>query len=155
MARNFENMPEEQLRQEREERRSVLEKAPAATLEQAFVKEVAVALGEVQEQLEDEVRAGAAAAPGAAAAQGAEGQEQARVMAAKRKMTAQVTKWATRMQVAAKDGVTIAAKVFGGGGSSYVGLSVEEVAALKAAKKEAEAGKKKEEIKENKAPYSR
>jgi hypothetical protein len=43
--------------------------------------------------------------------------------------------------------------VFGGGGSSYVGLSAEEVAALKAAKKEAEAGK--EEIKENKAPYSR
>jgi hypothetical protein len=53
-----------------------------------------------------------------------------------------------------QDGVAIAAKVFGGGGSSYVGLSTEEVAALKAAKKEAEAGKK-EEIKENKAPYSR
>jgi hypothetical protein len=69
MARNFETMPEEQLRQERVERRIVLEKAPAATLEQAFVMEVAVALGEVQEQLEDEVRAGhpAAAAPGAAA----------------------------------------------------------------------------------------
>jgi hypothetical protein len=92
MAQNFETMPEEQLRQERAERRSVLEKAPATTLEQAFVKEAAVALGEVQEQLEDEVRAGAAAAPGA------EGQEQA----AKRKMTAQVTKWATRLQVAAK-----------------------------------------------------
>jgi hypothetical protein len=81
MAQNFENMPEEQLRQERAERRSALEKAPAATPEQAFVKEAAVALREVQEQLEDEVRAGAAAAPGAAAAgaaaQGAEGQEQA------------------------------------------------------------------------------
>jgi hypothetical protein len=66
MARNFETMPEEQLRQERAERRRVLEKAPAVTLEQAFIKEAAVALGEVQEQLEDEVRAGAAAAPGAA-----------------------------------------------------------------------------------------
>jgi hypothetical protein len=110
MAQNFENMPEEQLRQERAERRSGLEKAPAATPEQAFVKEAAVALREVQELLEDEVRAGAAAAPGAAAAgaaaQGAEGQEQAgaRAMAAKRKMTAQVTKWATRLQVAAKVG---------------------------------------------------
>jgi hypothetical protein len=108
MARNFETMTEEQLRQERAERRSVLEKAPAATLEQAFIKESAVALGEVQEQLEDEVRTMAAAAPGAAApgaaAPGAEGQEQAaaRAVAAKRKMTAQVTKWATRLQVAAK-----------------------------------------------------
>jgi hypothetical protein len=54
-----------------------------------------------------------------------------------------------------QDGVAIAAKVFAGGGSSYVGLSAEEAAALKAAKKEAEAGKKKEEVKENKAPYSR
>jgi hypothetical protein len=59
MAQNFENIPEEQLRQERVERRSVLEKAPAATMEQAFVKEAAVALGEVQDQLEDEVHAGA------------------------------------------------------------------------------------------------
>jgi hypothetical protein len=39
--------------------------------------------------------------------------------------------------------------------SSYVELSPEEVAALKAAKKEAEAGKKKEEVKENKALYNR
>jgi hypothetical protein len=132
MARNFETMPEEQLRQERAERRSV-EKVPAVTPEQAFIKEAAVALEEVQEQLEDEVRAGAAAAPGAAApgaaapgaaalgaaapgaavpgaaapgaaAPGAEGQEQAaaRAVAAKRKMTAQVTKWATRLRVAAK-----------------------------------------------------
>jgi hypothetical protein len=54
-----------------------------------------------------------------------------------------------------QDGVAIAAKVFGGGGSSYEGLSADEVALLKAAKKEAEAGKKKEEIKENKVPYSR
>jgi hypothetical protein len=36
-----------------------------------------------------------------------------------------------------------------------VELSPEEVAALKAAKKEAEAGKKKEEVKENKALYNR
>jgi hypothetical protein len=33
--------------------------------------------------------------------------------------------------------------------------SPEEAAALKVAKKEAEAGKKKEEVKENKAPYTR
>jgi hypothetical protein len=51
--------------------------------------------------------------------------------------------------------VAIAAKVFGGGGSSYVGLSAEEAAALKAAKNEAEAGRKWEEVKENKAPYNR
>jgi hypothetical protein len=55
-----------------------------------------------------------------------------------------------------QDGVAIAAKVFGGGGISYVGLSAEEAVVLKAAKKEPEAGKKKEEeVKENKAPYSR
>jgi hypothetical protein len=73
------------------------------TPEQAFIKEAAVVLGEVQEQLEDEVRAGAAAAPGAAAL-GAEGQEQAaaRAVVAKQKMTAQITKWAIRLQVAVK-----------------------------------------------------
>jgi hypothetical protein len=116
MAQNYENMPEDQLRQERAERRSGLEKAPAATPEQAFLKEAAGALGEIREHLEDEVRAGAAAGAGAAAAgagagaaagaaaQGAEGQEQAggRYMAAKRKMTAEATKWARRLQVAAR-----------------------------------------------------
>jgi hypothetical protein len=47
---------------------------------------------------------------------------------------------------ALQDGVAIAAKVFGGTTSSYAELSPEEVAALKAAKKEAEAGKKEEEV---------
>jgi hypothetical protein len=59
--------------------------------------------------------------------------------------------------VCAQDGVAIAAKVFTGTGVSYEGLSAEEVAALKAAKKEAEAGKKKEEgsVKETKTTYTR
>jgi hypothetical protein len=56
---------------------------------------------------------------------------------------------------ALQDGVAIAAKVFGGMTNNYVGLSPEEVAALKAAKKEAEAGRKKEEAKENKGPHTR
>jgi hypothetical protein len=47
---------------------------------------------------------------------------------------------------ALQDVVAIAAKVFGGTTISYAELSPEEVAALKAAKKEAEAGKKKEEV---------
>jgi hypothetical protein len=54
-----------------------------------------------------------------------------------------------------QDGVGIAAKVFSGTGGNYVGLSAEETALLKAAKKEAEAGKKKKEVKETKLTYTR
>jgi hypothetical protein len=56
---------------------------------------------------------------------------------------------------ALQDGVAIAAKLISWTTSSYAKLSSEEVAALKAAKKEAEVGKKKEEVKENKALYNR
>jgi hypothetical protein len=53
-----------------------------------------------------------------------------------------------------QDGVAIAAKVFTGLGVSYEGLK--EVAALKAAKKEVEAGKKEEgSMKETKTTYTR
>jgi hypothetical protein len=80
---------------------------------------------------------------GAAVRKQAEGQERAatRAVTARRKAAALATKWANRLQVAAKDRLATAAKVFGGTISSYVGLSPEEVAALKAAKKEAEAGR--------------
>jgi hypothetical protein len=52
-----------------------------------------------------------------------------------------------------QDGVAIAAKVFSEPASNYTGLSPEEAAALKAAKEEAEAGKK--VVKEVKVPDSR
>jgi hypothetical protein len=88
-------MPEDQLRQDRADRRATLDKAPGATTEQQFVKEAAAAVNELQEHLEDEVRAVPAAA---------EGQEAAtlRVLTAKRKVATLATKWATRLQVAAK-----------------------------------------------------
>jgi hypothetical protein len=49
------------------------------------------------------------------------------------------------MQVAARDGFQLAAKVFGGQPDSYMGLTAEEMAAIKQARKETEAAKKKEE----------
>jgi hypothetical protein len=79
---------------------------PGATSEQAFEKEAAVAMNEIKEYLEDEVRSNPAAAVA-----GAEGEPAAlRAMTAKRKAAALATKWATRLQVVAEDGVTIAAK---------------------------------------------
>jgi hypothetical protein len=56
MAQLYEKLPEEQLKQDRAEKRSLLDRVPGATPEQLFMKEAAVAINEIQEQLEDEVR---------------------------------------------------------------------------------------------------
>jgi hypothetical protein len=95
MAQQYENMPEDQLRQDRADRRATLDKAPGATAEQQFMKEAAAAVNKLQEHLEDKVRA---------VPPPAEGQEAAalRVLTAKRKVATLATKWATRLQVAAK-----------------------------------------------------
>jgi hypothetical protein len=89
-------MAEEQLRQDRAERRSAIEKGPEITAEQCFVKEATAEVNKLREQLEDKVRNTPAAA---------EGQEQAaqRTVTARRKAAAALaTKWANRLQVAAK-----------------------------------------------------
>ena len=64
MAQPYEKLPEEQLKQDRAEKRSLLDRVPGSTPEQLFMKEVAVAINEIQEQLEDEVRISPAAAEG-------------------------------------------------------------------------------------------
>jgi hypothetical protein len=56
MAQPYEKLPEEQLKQDRAEKRSLLDRVPGSTPQQLCMKEAAVAINEIQEQLEDEVR---------------------------------------------------------------------------------------------------
>jgi hypothetical protein len=83
----YENLPEEQLKQDRAEKRSMLDRVPGSTPEQLFMKEAAVAINEIQEQLEDEERSSPATA---------EGQEPAALkkIMARRKVARLATKWA-------------------------------------------------------------
>jgi hypothetical protein len=94
-------------------------------------------LFELRELAEDNLLANpAGAAPDAAALRGP---------TARQRLVELVTKNANRMQVAARDGFQLAAKVFGGQPDSYMGLTVDEMAAIRQARKETEAAKKKEE----------
>jgi hypothetical protein len=87
MAQPYENLPEEQLKQDRADKRSTQDRVPGSTPEQLFMKEAAPAINESQEQLEDEARCSPAAA---------EGQELAalRKIMARRKVARLATKWA-------------------------------------------------------------
>jgi hypothetical protein len=96
MAQPVEAMAEDQLGQERADRRSGLERMSANTADQQFMKEVAVGVNELQEHLEDQLRA--------VGAEGLAAEEPAAVRAvtAKRKAVALATKMATRLRVAAR-----------------------------------------------------
>jgi hypothetical protein len=52
----IEGMPEEQLNQEMAEMSSGLEKMPATSMDQMFIRESALAVNELQEHLEDQLR---------------------------------------------------------------------------------------------------
>jgi hypothetical protein len=52
----IEGMPEEQLNQEIAERSSGLGKTPAISVDQVFIRESALALNELQEHLEEQLR---------------------------------------------------------------------------------------------------
>ena len=137
MAQPVETMAAEDLQKEREGRRNWLATVMATNAEQVFAKNMVESLFELRELAEDNLLANpAGAAPDAAAL---------RALTARRRLVELATKNANRMQVAARDGFQLAAKVFGGQPDNYMGLSADEMAAIRQARKETEAAKKKEE----------
>jgi hypothetical protein len=132
MAQPVEAMTAEDLQKEREGRRNWLATVPANNAEQVFAKSMVESLFELRELAEDNLRANpAGAAP--------------RSLTARRRLVELATRNANRMQVAARDGFQLAAKVFGGQPDSYMGLTADEMAAIRQARKETEAAKKREE----------
>jgi hypothetical protein len=131
-------MAAEDLKKEREGRRNWLATITTSNADQVFAKSMAEALFEIRELAEDSLLADRAAiAAGEPAA--------LRSAAAKRRLVELAVRSSNRLQVAARDGFQLAAKVFGGQQDSYLGLTAEEMAAIKQARKETEAAKKKEE----------